>query len=181
MPSKNSALASSPPRGRIGIVESSVRELGRNLKIAHRDAKAPRSRVDSKATPAYPLDRRDHDAVVCLLLELYDLHNYTCGVGSMHWYHGEHPEFKSEIRAKWGGEDQRPDASFSKMFARGRELFEARFPNEVKRLADYGLALTDVEYDDEDETPYPTNDDDRDREVGVYYCKSLLCFFMELF
>ena len=125
-------------------------------------------------------DHDDHDAVVCFFLEIFDLHNYSCEVGSLHWYDGEYADFKSDIRAKWGGEDQTPDESFSAMFRRGRELLEARFPKEVARLRDACLTLRDAKYDDF-ETSYPTEDDERDRRDGTYDEKALLCFFMEVF
>tara|TARA_Y100000389_G_scaffold72310_1_gene69089 strand:+ start:1248 stop:1898 length:651 start_codon:yes stop_codon:yes gene_type:complete len=142
--------------------------LGHDVKIAHRDAKKRK------------MDREDHDAVVCLFLEIFDLFNYSLEVGSLHWHDGQYAEFKSEIRAKWGGDDQKPDESFNVMFHRGRELFESRFPDEVARLRDAGLVLSDVVYDDF-ETSYPTEDDEKDRRDGTYDEKALLCFFMEVF
>ena len=122
----------------------------------------------------------DHDAVVCFLLEIFDLHNSSNDIARSHWHDGEYAEFKSEIRAKWGGDDQSPDTSFSAMFRRGRELLETRFPDEVARLSDAGLVLSDAVYHDF-ETSYPTEDDKRDRREGTYDAKALLCFFMEVF
>ena len=154
---------------RSGAVKRSSEDLGREAEIAHRDAKK-RKKMSSE----------DQDAVVCLFLEVFDLHNVSCDVGSLHWYDGEYAEFKSEIRAKWGGDDQTPDKSFSAMFRRGRELFEARFPDEVASLRDAGLVMSDAVYDDF-KTPYPTEDDERDRRDRTYDAKALLCFFMEVF
>ena len=159
---------SSPSRP--GIVKRSIERLGHDVKIAHRDAKKRKT------------SREDHDAVVCFFLEIFDFHNRACGVGLMHWYEGHHADFKTSIRAKWGGEDdQSPDESFNVMFRRGREIIEARFPDEVARLRDAGLSIEDVEYDDDLRTSYPTEDDERDHRDGTYDEKALLCFFMEVF
>ena len=132
---------SSPSRP--GIAKRSIEQLGDDVKIAHRDAKKRK------------MSREDHDAVVCLFLELFDFHKRACQVGLMHWYEGHHADLKTSIRAKWGGEDdQSPDESFNFMFRRGREILEARFPDEVARLRDAGLSIEDVEYDDLDLVPH---------------------------
>ena len=139
-----------------------------------------RARTDTEESTSYPLAPTDHDAVVCFFLELFDLHSYSVQVGTMHWYDDDYQEFKGELRAKWG--DQIPDESFSVMFRRGRELLEAKFPDEVARLRDSedSLVIEDVDYSDE-ESRYPTEDDNEDHAKGTYDHKALLCFFMEVF
>lgn len=99
-----------------------------------------------KKRASYPLLRDDHDAVVCFLLEVFDLSNHSHEVGSLHWYEAEYSKFKSKIRAKWGGEDQTPDESFNVMFRRGsrtprgaisergRASSRRRFDSERRRL-----------------------------------------------
>ena len=122
--------------------------------------------------------REDHEAVVCFFLEIFDLSNTTVEQGTLHWEEECFSELKSEIRAKWG--NQIPDRSFSKMFKRGQALLES-ISQRGERLREAGLILKAPEYDDHDETPYPTEDDKRDMANGTYDSKALLCFFMELF
>jgi hypothetical protein len=190
MPSKSiveKIVPGSPPRGS-GIAKPTIRELDQKRKIARDAEKTRKNRARAEATPPlppppYPLDPTDHDAVVCFFLELFDLHSYSVQVGTMHWYDDDYQEFKAELRAKWG--DQIPDESFSVMFRRGRELLEAKFPDEVARLRDSedSLVIEDVDYSDgrREEPRYPTEDDKEDHAKGTYDHKALLCFFMEMF
>jgi len=170
----------SPPRGS-GIAKPTIRELDEKRKIARDGEKRRknRARSDTEST-TYPLAPTDHDAVVCFFLELFDLHSNSVQVGTTHWYDDDYQEFKAELRAKWG--DQIPDESFSVMFRRGRELLEAKFPDEVARLreSDDRLVIENVDYDD-NKTSYPTEDDKRDRADGTYDHKALCCLFMEMF
>ena len=145
----------------------SIEELEQDVKIAH-------GIVAKQKT--YPLPEHDHDAVVCFFLELFDLSE----LDRDHWEEARYQEFKSKIRDKWGGMDQTPDNSFSVMFRRGYDILEERFPREVARLRDAGLEVHFPKYDDF-KTTYPTEDDHRDKRDGSYYCKALLCFFMEMF
>lgn len=141
-----------------------------------RKANAPPPSPENE--PIRELAAEDQDAVVCLFLELFDAANYVAGnLGTTHWTDGLHLTLKTELRGTWG--QRGPDKSFAAAFSRGALLLEVAFPNEVRRLRESGLTLTECTYGED--PAFPNTDDLDDIRTGRYDDKALAALFMELF